>query len=90
MISQEGSGWRLAWDPSRKNFPILLGGEGCAFELTEKEWKILVGLVLDLISEHEQVKYQLMEETGISKANVHKEAIKFYFNARQQSKLQMV
>ena len=36
------------------------------------------------------IEHQLMDETGFSRAQIHKEAIKFYFNARQQSKLQMV
>lgn len=36
------------------------------------------------------IEHQLMEETGKSRCDVHKDAIKFYFNARQQSKLQLV
>ena len=36
------------------------------------------------------LEHQLMDETGKSRSDVHKEAIKFYYNARQQSKLQMV
>ena len=36
------------------------------------------------------IEHQLMDETGKSRSDVHKDAIKFYFNARQQSKLQLV
>jgi len=36
------------------------------------------------------LEHQLMDETGKSRSDVHKDAIKFYFNARQQSKLQFV
>ena len=36
------------------------------------------------------IEHQLMDETGKSRSEVHKDAIKFYFNARQQSKLQLV
>ena len=31
-----------------------------------------------------------MDETGKSRSDVHKDAIKFYFNARQQSKFQLL
>ncbi len=66
MLQEEGSGWRVAWDPSRKDFPILIGGQDWAFELTELEWKCFVQLVLDLLEEHNQIKSQLMEEESIS------------------------
>ena len=65
MISQEGPGWRLAWDPLKEKFPILLGGEGWAFELAEAEWETLVQLVFDLTTEHQQIKSQLMEEESV-------------------------
>ena len=65
MISEEGSGWRLAWDPSRKKFPVLVGGQGWAFELTDSEWRTFVHLVLDLINEYQQLKSQLMGEESI-------------------------
>mgnify|MGYP001173135911 CR=1 FL=1 len=66
MINKEGSGWRLAWDPSKKQFPVLLGGEGWAFELSDREWKSFVKLVLDLIKEHKQINSQLMTGESIS------------------------
>ena len=66
VIKQEGSGWRLAWDPSRQNFPILLGGQGWACELSEFEWQCFVQLVLDLVDEHKKMKQQLMSEESVS------------------------
>ena len=36
------------------------------------------------------IEHQLMDETGKSRSDVHKDAIKHYWNFRQQSKLQMV
>ena len=66
MISQEGPGWRLAWDPNRKSFPVLLGGDDWAFELSDEEWRSFVKLVLDLVQEHDQIKSQLMEQESIS------------------------
>ena len=35
------------------------------------------------------LEYKLMEETGLSRAEVHKQAVKYWVNHRQQSKLQM-
>ena len=46
MIQQEGPGWRLARDPDRGLHPVLIGGAGWAFELTEPEWAALADLVL--------------------------------------------
>ena len=36
------------------------------------------------------LEYQLMEATGRSRSEIHKEAIKHYWNSRQQQKLQLV
>ena len=36
------------------------------------------------------LEHQLMDETGKSRADVHKDAIRFYYNHRQASKLQLV
>ncbi len=66
MIQQEGVGWRIAWDPSRLQFPILVGGDFWAFELTDSEWKSLVELVLDLLDEHKKIKSQLMDQESIT------------------------
>ncbi len=65
MLKKEGSGWRLAWDPSRKIYSILIGGNDWAIELTDKEWESLFFILKDLIKEYKKVKDQLMEEESI-------------------------
>lgn len=65
MIQQEGPGWRLALDPDRPDFSALIGGEGWAFELTEKEWQGLVALLSALIEQHQSVQDLLMAEESI-------------------------
>ena len=62
MIQNEGPGWRLARDESKKTFPVLIGGEGWAFELRDCEWRSLVPLVRDLSDEHKKLEDQLMPE----------------------------
>ena len=42
-----------------------------------------VGVIIPL-------EYELMEQTGKSRSEIHKEAIKHYWNSRQQQKLQLV
>ncbi|BEV36719.1 DUF1818 family protein [Synechococcus sp. M16CYN] len=65
MILREGLGWRLAWEPSRGQFTVLVGGENWAFELTEFEWRDLVGLVSTLETQYCALKDQLMVEESI-------------------------
>ena len=65
MLQQEGPGWRLARDPSRGTYPVLIGGEGWAIELTESEWRDLGQLVSDLEHQHRERVDQLMEEEAI-------------------------
>ena len=65
MVQQEGPGWRLARDPSRGAYPVLIGGEGWAIELTESEWRDLGDLVSDLDLQHRELVDQLMEEEAI-------------------------
>ena len=36
------------------------------------------------------LEHELMEQTGKSRSDVHKDALKFYYNHRQASKLQLV
>ncbi len=62
MIQQEGPGWQLARDPSRVQFPVLVGGEGWAFELTELEWTELAEIIFDLIDQLSEIDDQLMPE----------------------------
>ena len=66
MITKEGPGWRLAMDPSRKRFPVLIGGESWAIELTDQEWESLVPLLLDLINQHQLLENQLMPQEAIT------------------------
>ena len=66
MIQQEGPGWRLAHDPSRLRYPVLIGGEAWAFELTEWEWQGLVALVSELTNQHQALVDQLLEEEAIT------------------------
>lgn len=66
MIRQEGPGWRLAWDPSRRGYPALIGGDGWAFELTADEWTGLVALISTLVDQHGQLIDQLMAEESIT------------------------
>ncbi len=66
MLEKEGSGWRLARDSSRKNFPVLIGGKYWAIELTENEWIDLLQLVIDLVDEHKKLQNQLMKEETVS------------------------
>lgn len=42
MRIQEGKGWRLALDRARQPFLLLVGGEGWASELLEREAKALI------------------------------------------------
>ncbi len=66
MVQQEGPGWRLSRDISRNPFPVLIGGENWAFELTEYEWTILAPLIGELLDEHQRLESQLMPEESIS------------------------
>lgn len=65
MIQQEGPGWRVARDPQRAEFTVLVGGQGWAFELTEDEWSAFCRLVLELIRNHAALQDQLMAEESI-------------------------
>ena len=55
----------MARDPTRAPHPILIGGEGWAFELTEAEWVALADLVLTLECQHRALADQLMAEEAI-------------------------
>ena len=65
MIQNEGPGWRLARDTSRTTFPVIIGGDGWAVELTEQEWLQLILLINELINQHKQLENQLMKEESI-------------------------
>ena len=66
MIQQEGPGWRLARDPSRGIFSVLIGGEGWAIELTENEWESLVKVIRQLLDQYQQLQNTLMKEETIT------------------------
>ena len=65
MIQKEGEGWRLAWDPDRQPFSVLIGGDGWAFELTGAEAEALRTAVADLLAQHGALSDQLMAEEAI-------------------------
>ena len=66
MIHNEGPGWRLVRDTSRKNFSTLIGGENWAVELSEDEWNELNQVIEKLIDQYGQIKTRLMPEEKIS------------------------
>ena len=66
MIQQEGPGWRLGRDLSRRGFPFLIGGESWAVELTEMEVRGLHALLVELDHQHTLIRDQLMEEESIT------------------------
>jgi hypothetical protein len=63
---QQGPGWRFGLDPSRVGFPVLLGGEGWAVELTLAEARGLSELVMSLVAEWGAIADQLMAEESIT------------------------
>tara|TARA_B100000700_G_scaffold272195_1_gene315616 strand:+ start:167 stop:547 length:381 start_codon:yes stop_codon:yes gene_type:complete len=65
MVEFEGSGWRLARNPSRKLFSVLLGGKDWSVEINEEEWISLFRLIMDLLDQYEQLKEQLFEEESL-------------------------
>ncbi len=66
MIQNEGPGWRISRDSMRGEFQFLIGGNGWAFELTEPEWCVLVAIISELTSQHNQLQDQLMPEELVS------------------------
>ena len=66
MIQQEGPGWRLARDPQRAGFPILIGGEAWALELTESEACALASVLRQLVDQHRSIRDQLMPDEAIT------------------------
>jgi hypothetical protein len=66
MQVQEGEGWRLAVDPSRRPFPVLIGGSGWAAELSAAEGEALRRGVARLVDQHRQLVETLMAEEAIA------------------------
>jgi hypothetical protein len=65
VFEREGEGWRLAWDPQRDPFPLLIGGDGWATELTAAEGQGLFRAISLLHRQHRQLGDTLMEEEAI-------------------------
>jgi hypothetical protein len=64
--SGEGEGWRLAWDPSRQPFSVLIGGSGWAAELTADEAGELRRAIRRLVDQHGALTDQLMVDELVS------------------------
>ncbi len=65
MIQREGKGWRLELNTAKRNFPVLIGGENWAVELSKNEWDNLGLVIPKLIDQFEAVKNSLMREEKI-------------------------
>ena len=65
MRVDEGLGWRLVVDRSRDPFPVLIGGEAWAMELTSDEALALADGVALLRSQHHQLADRLMDEEDL-------------------------
>lgn len=66
MQVQEGEGWRLALDPDRQPFPVLVGGQGWAAELTLGEARALRSAVSRLRDQHQALEAVLMPGEQVS------------------------
>jgi hypothetical protein len=64
--SAEGDGWRVAWDPARLQFPVLIGGGDWAVELTHAEAIQLREGIAALIDQLEAIAGQLMPQESIA------------------------
>lgn len=65
MLEREGQGWRLAWDGQRDPFPLLIGGEGWASELTANEASALGRALEALSNQRNALRASLMEEENL-------------------------
>ncbi len=66
MQVQEGEGWRLAHDPSRAPYPVLVGGCGWAAELSLLEARSLQEGLCRLRQQHRSLETLLMPEEQVS------------------------
>ncbi|MEB3321417.1 MAG: DUF1818 family protein [Synechococcaceae cyanobacterium] len=66
MQLQEGEGGRLVVDAARLPFPVLVGGEGWASELTLPEARALCAGVARLEEQHRALAETLMPEEAIT------------------------
>ncbi len=65
MIQDQGNGWRLKKDTSKKKYSFLIGGDDWAVELTDLEWNGLYQVVCKLVNQYEQMTDHLMKEEEI-------------------------
>ncbi len=63
---REGEGWRLAFNPLRQPFPLLVGGRHWAAELSLAEAQVFQGAVARLVQQHADLVDQLMAEESLS------------------------
>lgn len=66
MLEREGPGWRLVWNAQRCPFPLLIGGEGWASELTAAEAQVLCRALEVVCGQHRALLGTLMEEEAIT------------------------
>jgi hypothetical protein len=65
MRVHEGDGWRLAVDPSRWPFSVLIGGSGWAAEFSAQEGEALRRGITRLAAQHRQLADTLLAEEAI-------------------------
>ena len=65
MLEREGEGWRLAWDSQRTPFPLLIGGQGWAIELTAEEGQVLQRALALVSGQHHDLVDTLLAEEAI-------------------------
>lgn len=66
MQVQEGEGWRLVHDPGRQPFPVLIGGQHWAAELTGEEAEALRTGVAVLVGQQASMAAELMAEEALT------------------------
>ncbi|MEL4894338.1 DUF1818 family protein [Crocosphaera sp. Alani8] len=65
-ILKKGTGWRLGWDKQATTYPILIGGENWAIELSKAEFADFCRLFEQLTITMNSMAEELMEEERIA------------------------
>ncbi len=65
MIQHEGKGWRLEFKESKKDYPVLIGGENWAVELSKSEWDSLGSVISKIVDQYDYLRDSLMIEEKI-------------------------
>lgn len=60
-----GSGWRVGWDTDAHFFPVLVGADDWAVELSQTEFEAFSKFLLQLSETIEQMRAELMEEETV-------------------------